>query len=986
MALLWPQVAAIVRAEQSHVLKASLLSMKLLRFAFAPALSLALLVGPSLNPGASKAHAQVSKPVAAQIRANDLSHWPQDFTDVRPDPLIRFGRLPNGMRYALMHNATPSGQASFRLRFAVGSLMETDAQQGLAHFLEHMAFDGSNHVPTGEMIKILERHGLAFGADTNASTDWTETTYQLDLPKTDDDTVDTSMMLLREVGSELLIPQPAMDKERGVVLSEERLRDTPSYRAYKTGLEFMLPGQLASHRLPIGKAPVIQNAMHADIADIYQKYYRPERATFIAVGDFDLDRMEAKIKARFGDWHNSHAVGPEPDLGTPARRGLQASVTVEPGVQTSVQVAWVSPPDLSPDSRAKRRSDMIDNLGLAVLNRRLERITRSDAPPFLNAGSSRGNAVRSARVTSLQITARGGDWKPALISAVREQRRLVRYGVLQSEIDREIEETRASLKAGAAAMATRRTPNLANAIVGSLDDSDVVTDPAQNLALFEDIVKGLKADEVTAAARKAFQGQGPLIVLTSPKPIDGGEAAVTATFQAAQADPIAAPTAVANAAWPYEHFGAPGKVAERREAADVGATFVRFANGVRLTVKPTTFRKDQILVQVRVGDGRLDLPKDRPTASWARSAFIEGGLKKVTAEQLDQIMTSKIVGASFDLDDDAFVLSGSTKPSDLPTQLQVLTAYLTEPGLRPEAFERMRTYAMTLHDQLEATPNGVVSEQLASLMRSGDPRWSIPSREVIAASKPSDLAAMVVEPLARGAVVVIVVGDVTVDQAIAATADTLGSLDRPAPLVPAADERKIAFPAPTVQPVVRRHKGRADQAIAIAAWPTTDIFADPRGARTIRVMVEVMKLRMIDELRIAQGATYSPGATLEAAEDYPGFGYVSASVEIPPDKIAGFYDTVGKIAADLRTTDVTPDELKRATLPRIEALGKALQTNEFWLGSLAGGQTDPRRLELIGSQIPQLQSITAADVRKAAQTWLQPGKEWKFEVLPASAQ
>ena len=956
--------------------------MNLLRFACAPALSLALLVGPSLNPGAWQAHAQT----ATAPRANDLTHWPQDFTDVRADPLIRFGRLPNGMRYALMHNATPSGQASFRLRFAVGSLMETDAQQGLAHFLEHMAFDGSTHVPTGEMIKILERHGLAFGADTNASTDWTETTYQLDLPKTDDDTVDTSMMLLREVGSELLIPQPAMDKERGVVLSEERLRDTPSYRAYKSGLEFMLPGQLASHRLPIGKVPVIQNAMHADIANIYDKYYRPERATFIAVGDFDLNVMEAKIKARFGDWHNSHPVGPEPDLGTPAKRGLQAAVTVEPGVQTSVQVGWVSPPDLSPDSRAKRRRDVIDSLGLAVLNRRLERITRSDAPPFLNAGSSRGNAVRSARVTSLQITARGGDWQPALTSAVREERRLVQYGVLQSEIDREIEDTRTSLKAGAAAMATRRTPNLANAIVGSLDDSDVVTDPAQDLALFADIVKGLKADEVTAAVRTAFEGQGPLVMLTSPKPVDGGEAAVKAAFLAAQADPIAAPAAVANTAWPYEHFGAPGKVAERRVAADVGATFVRFANGVRLTVKPTTFRKDQILVQVRVGDGRLDLPKDRPTASWARSAFIEGGLKKVTAEQLDQIMTSKIVGASFDMDDDAFVLSGSTKPSDLPSQLQVLTAYLTEPGLRPEAFERMRTYAMTLHDQLEATPNGVVSEDLATLIHSGDPRWAIPSREVIAASKPADLADMVSAPLARGAIEVIVVGDVTVDQAIAATADTLGALARPASLVPSADGRKVAFPAATAEPVVRTHKGRADQAVAVAAWPTTDLFADTRGARTIRVMVEVMKLRMIDELRIAQGATYSPSANLEASEDYPGFGYVSASVEIPPDKIAGFYDTVGKIAADLRTADITPDELKRATLPRIEALGKALQTNEFWLGSLPGGQTDPRRLELIGSQIPQLQSITAADVRKAAQTWLQPAKEWKFEVLPASGK
>jgi zinc protease len=954
--------------------------MTSLRFAIASALSLALLVGPSLH----LANAAAASPSSKTPPSQSASGWPQQTSDLKADPLIRFGRLSNGMRYALMHNATPTGEASFRLRFHVGSLMETDAEQGLAHFLEHMAFNGSTHVPTGEMVKILERHGLAFGADTNASTDWTETVYKLDLPKTDNDTVDTSLMLLREVAGELKIPQPAMNTERGVVLSEERLTDSPNYRAFRARMNFFLPGQLASQRLPIGKVEVIKTAKRDLVEDIYDKYYRPDRATFIAVGDFDLDAMEAKIKARFGDWRNDHPVGPEPALGAPQARGLQAAIAIEPGVQTSIQVGWIRPPDLAPDTRAKRRKDIVDRLGLAVLDRRLERIARGDSPPFLSAGANSGDEFRSADVTTLAINAGGHDWRTGLNAAVREERRLVQYGVLQSELDREIAELRASLKARVAGQATRRTPGLANGIAASLDDDLVVTDPAQDLALYEEDVKGLTAAEVSDAARKTFSGQGPLVFVTTPTPIEGGEAAVVAAFKAAEAAPVQAPTAVADTTWPYESFGAPGKVVERREAASVGATFIRFENGVRLTVKPTTFRKDQVLVEVRIGDGRLDLPKDKPTASWSRGAFIEGGLKKVTAEQLDQIMTSKIVGASFDMDDDAFVLSGATKPSDLPIQMQLLTAYLSEPGLRPEAFERMRTYAMTLYDQLEATPNGVVNRDLASLMRSGDPRWALPSPAVIAASKPGDLAALVSGPLAHGSIEVIVVGDVTVDQAIAATASTLGALHRPPAPVPSADERKIAFPAATPQPVIRTHKGRADQAVAVAAWPTTDLFADVRGARVLRVMVEVMKLRMIDDLRVAQGATYSPSASLDASEAYPGFGYVAASVEIPPAKIQGFYDEVAKIAADLRAKDVTPDELKRATLPRIEALGKAYQTNEFWLGSLAGGQTDPRRLDAIGSQVPQLQSVTAADIRHAAQTWLDPAKEWKFEVLPAS--
>ncbi len=946
-----------------------------LRIALASALSLALVLGGSPRQAS-----------AAEIAAaNTSAGWPQQTSDIKADPRILFGRLPNGMRYALMHNTTPSGQASLRLRFDVGSLMESDAQQGLAHFLEHMAFNGSNHVPTGEMIKILERHGLAFGADTNASTDWNETVYKLDLPKTDDDTLDTSLMLLREVASELTIAQPAMDKERGVVLSEERLRDNPDYRAYRAELQAMLPDQLASRRMPIGQVEVIQSAKRDAIKDIYDKYYRPERAVLIAVGDFDVDAMEARIKPRFGDWRNTRPAGPEPVLGSPRPRPLQSAIAVQPGVQTALQIDWIQPPDLEPDTFAKRRRDMVERLALSVLNRRLSHIARTDSPPFLSAGAFEGDEFHSAEVTSLQVTPNGADWKTAIAAAVREQKRLVQYGVLQSELDREIQELRVEAKDRANGQSTRRTPTLANEIAASLVDKAVVTDPAQDAAIFDRIVQGLTVAEVDAAGRKAFAGQGPLVFLATPTAPEGGEAALTQAFQAAESAPVSAPTVQADVTWPYETFGAPGAVVERREVADLGVTFVRFANGVRLTVKPTAFRKDQVLVQARIGNGRLDLPKDRPSPAWARSSFIESGLKKVTAEELDKIMTSKIVGAAFAMDDDAFVLAGDTRASDLPVQMQILAAYLTDPGFRPEAFARTRTYALTMRDQLDATPNGVMGRELPLLLHSGDPRWAFPKNAEIGGTTLEDFKAMLAPALAEGRIEVLVVGDATVDQAIAAVASTFGALPARLAPEPPADSRKIAFPAPAPEPVTLTHKGRADQAVAVAAWPTTDLFADVQETRTLRVMVNVMQLRLIDTLRVAQGATYSPSAGLQADENYPGYGLVSASVEIPPAKIAGFYDQVAKIAQDLRTQDITADELKRAVLPRIDALGKAMQTNEFWLSSLGGAQTDPRRLALIASQIPQLQKVTPADVRAAAQKWLDPAREWKFQVLPAAA-
>jgi zinc protease len=952
--------------------------MKSMRIALASAASLALLAGPGLT-GA-----------AAQTPKAGATGWPQQTSDLKPDPLIRFGRLPNGMRYALMHNATPSGQASFRLRFDAGSLMEKDDQQGLAHFLEHMAFNGSTHVPTGEMVKRLERIGLAFGADTNASTDFTETIYKFDLPRADKESLDTGLLLMRDIAGELTIPQTSINSERGVVLSEERVRDDPSYRAYKARANFFFPGQLISKRLPIGQVGVIQNATHDLIADLYDKYYRPDRATFIAVGDFDVDAMEARVKASFGDWKNSHPVGAEPQLGAPEKRGLEAKVYSEPGLRTSLQVAWIKAPDLSPDTRAKRRRELIERLGLSVLDRRYGRLARSDAPPFLGAGAYSGDETHSAKITGLTISANGTDWKKGLDAAIQEQKRLVQYGVLQSELDREIEDLRAGLKERAASQSTRRTPGLASEIVGSLDDKLVVTNPAQDLQLFEDTVKGLKADEVNGVIKTMFSGAGPLVFLSTSAPVAGGDAAVLGDFKVAEAAPVTAPLAVADKIWPYETFGAPGKVAERTARADIGATFVRFANGVRLTVKPTDFRKDQVQVQVRIGDGRLDLPKDKPSAAWASGAFIEGGLKKVTAEELDQIMTKRIVGASFGVDDNAFALGGGTRPADLQAQMQILAAYAVDPGFRPEAFDRVKINAMTVHDQMESTAQGVVGRDLAQLMHDGDQRWGFPSKQTIASTKADDLKTLIGPRLANGPVEVIVVGDTTVDQAIAAVASTFGALPARSEPTPPAAERKVSFPAPSAQPINETHKGRADQGYAVAAWPTTDLYADVRGARMIRVMVNVMQLRLIDTLRVAMGATYSPNATLEASEDYPGYGYVAARVEIPPSKIADFYAKVDEIAADLRANGPTADEMKRAVLPRIEALQKSMQTNEFWVGSLEGAQTDPRKLEVVLNQISQLQSITADDVKKTANRWLDPAKEWRFQVTPevksASAQ
>jgi zinc protease len=348
---------------------------------------------------------------------------------------------------------------------------------------------------------------------------------------------------------------------------------------------------------------------------------------------------------------------------------------------------------------------------------------------------------------------------------------------------------------------------------------------------------------------------------------------------------------------------------------------------------------------------------------------------------MERVLAAKVFGASFGVTDNAFVLSGSTRRDDLPTELQVLAAYTSEPGWRPQGFERLKNSFKIVQDQYDATDSGVLSRDLPGLIHAGDRRWTFPSRDEVNAAKLADLQAAIAQHLARDPIEVVIVGDVSVEAATEAVARTFGALPpRPAATAVPEGQLRVGFPAANARPIVLTHKGRADQAIAYIAWPTSDFWANPPRARADAVLGEVIGLRLTEQLRNAEGATYSPSAAYTHSTVWPGWGYIAASVEVPPQKIPGFYAAVAKIAADLRDKGPTPDELARAKTPRIDELQKAEVTNQFWLGELSGAQSDPRRLTFIRELVPGTERVSAADVQRAAQTFLVDGKAWKLEV------
>ena len=343
------------------------------------------------------------------------------------------------MRYVIMKNATPKGEASIRLRIAAGSLHETEAQRGLAHFTEHMAFRGTTRVPDGELFKTFERLGMRMGADTNARTGELDTVYQFDLPSIDDQTVDTGLMVTREIASEISFNPDAFQAERGPVLSEERLRDGPGMRAYVAHNGFLLKGQLAADRMPIGKVDVIQNAPVSELTDFYRAYYRPERAQVIIVGDIDPDAIEAKIRAKFCR------------IGLPAARDVPIPISARRSSADRKRSSSRRPERrntrLPHGSRPMTARSTPPNGASAIASRASgsrsstsvsRRPHRARTQPFLSASASRGNTSRSARIATLQVSYAADRWQRALIEADKIRRQVLEQGVTQQEIDRQI--------------------------------------------------------------------------------------------------------------------------------------------------------------------------------------------------------------------------------------------------------------------------------------------------------------------------------------------------------------------------------------------------------------------------------------------------------------------------------------------------------------------------------------------------------------------
>lgn len=906
--------------------------------------------------------------------------WGIPSTDVTPDPSIRYGKLANGMRYALMRNATPPGAATIELQFGVGSIAEADNERGLAHFLEHMAFNGTTHVPEGEMEARLQREGLAMGADTNALTGFDTTTYIFNVPKADAERIDSALFLLREVASEIKLDPASVERERAVILSEGRTRGGFIPNESTDLLRFQLPLAPYYQRLPIGTEAVIRTATADSLRSIYQRYYRPENATLVIVGDVDPATVERKIRSTFSNWRNSFPPGaPLPRGHVDWTRTEQLHNLINATRPTIVDYTVLRPWQDSADTLAERRRKTVEALSVAIMNRRLQRLTTMPGTSLIGATMLQQQREGTARLTSVKVIAKDGAWKEALTAAEQEIRRAQQYGFTESEVRTAIEQGRGTMHNAASQAASRTNRSIATAILTAGATDQFVTTPTFRAGTFDTFVKGLTPTEVQTAFRATWTGSAPLIHLTTKTIIPRQE------FLLALADSrkvaVAAPADTTVAAFAYDRFGERGKVVADKRVVDLGIRQIRFKNNVRLTLKTTKFEAAKVRFMVRLGDGELDLPRDKPGLGLMLSVTsAAAGVGKHSLEDLQEILAGKSVRFGSSVTDDAFVAGGTTTRDDLPLQMKVSAAYLLDPGFRAEAQAKWLSALPMLEREIASEPESVATSRLPALLANGDTRFGVPDDADLRKRSFAEAKAAVTPLLATAPINITIVGDFDEATAIGAVAATFGALSaRSDEGFASADSWQVRF-RENPAPILLYHDGRADKAMIQISWPTTDDanFKDVVG---LVLLKDVLNLMLMQSVREELGDTYAISVKSLMSDVFSGFGYLSAAAIVAPDKTDEVEAAILRAAATLRREPVSADLLDRARNPELAKADRGLQDNGYWLAALTDTQKDPARLERIRGLKPALMRVTAADIQRLAEKYLQPGASRKALII-----
>jgi zinc protease len=917
-----------------------------------------------------------ANPAGAVPQATPHAVSPDDpaFPFTRPNPEAEIGTLPNGLTYGVMRRAG-TRKVTVILHVGAGSQDEAANERGVAHFLEHMAFNGSTHFPPGTVLKQFADIGVSIGRDQNAETTFSSTTFSLDVSEITPDRLDLAFGWLRDVADGSTIEQAQVDRERGVIMSEYIGSRSALADIGEASESFMLPNMLGPKRLPIGLKEIISSVNADTIRGFYHRWYRPETSMVVAVGDLPREELKARIIAAFRSWRNDTPAPAKPDLGhVDLKRPSAVLVETNENAPPTLQVC--RPKDKDPPQRegvASRTKDFEEALWVSTLDKRLSVLANGANPPFVGAQVNRDQMFDTASAVCVTASLRDQDWHGALDAVSSEMRRLSLYGITDEEYQAGLKGLVAEVETEVGQAPTMTGAQLAQSIVSNQTQNGTFSTAEEDQRIGRLALAGLTREAVDAEFARVWSHAGPpLITLVTQKPEQDAE--VMKAWRVAEAGPApAAPAAHEGHAWAYADFGPPGAVASREELPDVGAVRIAFANGVRLNFKASQNAQDRVEIRVRFGAGQEELAvKDLPAARLGASLLREGGLGKNDFEDTVRVCEGHACEFEFGIGRDTFEVAGDTRPADLDVELQLIAAYLSDPGFRPALDARIPTTVKTLYEVTRTEP-----EFAAALARDKalpPPRVPLlPDEHDLDGVRSADFARILGPSIKNDALEITVIGDIDEQTVVNAVAKTLGALPpRQWRDTERADAPKVRYPAPDATPLRTTHDGSPEKATVLATWPLFVWTPDKvREQRTLELLGAIVQEEAIDDIRQRLGKAYSPQVNVELGRGGDQ-GALSVAINTAPNATDIVAGELRKIAQQLASGEITDAMLERARRPLLDNGATREISNPWWIAMLDGSWAHPDQIAAAKTWQSDFETITLDEVKAEARHWLAP--------------
>ncbi len=919
------------------------------------------------------------------------------------DPAVVSGQLENGLSYMVRQHSNPPGRATIWIHIHSGSLNETDAQRGLAHYLEHLAFNGSENFPPGSLVPFFESLGMTFGRDQNAFTNFEQTTYQLSLPDTKPETLRKGLTYFSDVLSKLSLLPKEIDEEREIIQEERRRSLSGRQRTMYYVLERIAPGSLYGQRITIGTEATINSVQERDFRDYYGKWYVPSNATLMIVADADPAEVIAAIKEKFAD-------APTKPRPTPQASGVKAYdksfaiVTSDPEVQSeSLRITRLAPPEPPTTSAAQYRTDLVASLGTRAFNRRIDAKVAAGGTSYLNADASVGNDPGILYEAELSAQPAPGKWRAALNEVSIELQRARLHGFT----DREIDDVKKLMITGAERNVETEPTRLAGALIGQMNSAVSSGEPLmsakQQLDLLTQVLPTIKREEVSARFAKEFDTKAVAFVAVLPASADvPSEDELLAAGTKALAVTPEAESEAARATQLLTELPKPGAVAEQVEHAASGVASAWLSNGVRVHHRFMDTQKNEITVSISlIGGELLETGENRGITQAAQLAWGRAATKHLTSSEIRDLMTDKKVnvrgggmgggrrgrgGGGGGGGPDAINLTIGGSPEDLETGFQLAYLLLTEPKIETAAYEQYAVRAKQMIEESEQNP-GMLGARLSSGVPypQDDARTQPLTIEQLGRLTEAAAQQWLDKLIATSPIEVVVVGDLPREKAFELCAKYLGALAA-RPRVSAqlyADLRALKRP-PAPREVSRSIKTETPQAFVMSGFYGPD-ETSVDDVRALALATRILSTRMTKQIREQAQLVYSISAGARPGSTLPGFGQVSASSSTDPGKVAALVEKIAAMYAELAKSGVTEEELEIAKKQMANTMDEQMREPGYWMGRLSQLDFRGAKIDDILNAPAAYQAFTAEQVQAAWVKYYAPENTFVVVVKPEAA-